>query len=376
MIPPAMPAAPPESPIPTRWLHGPDALDEAAALWQGIESATPLPAFQRLAWARAWLRHLGGSGTACLLLGEGPEPFLWPLVRRRHGAARVLTLLGDGVSDYLGPVGPVAPTHAIRALLGALDRLRPRVDLIDLRSLVLDEPALALARRPARGASFERVFERCPLIDTTGSWDDFLRSRKKKFRANLKRAARRAQSAGENRISLAEATPSLLAELDAVERESWKWANGTAYFRSPARKAFLEEVLLDPAIPSEIWVSRVEDELAGFAVVFRAGATRHYYLPSFRTRFSDVGTHLLGEIVRASFDDDVAEVDLLQGDEGYKMAWATGERAVHEWVASTTGLRGRMAAGAVRLRWRLARSERAMALRRRLAAWRGRQQAD
>jgi CelD/BcsL family acetyltransferase involved in cellulose biosynthesis len=98
--------------------------------------------------------------------------------------------------------------------------------------------------------------------------------------------------------------------------------------------------------------------LAAFAVVFTNDRTRHYYLPSFRSRFTDAGTFLLGEIVRDSFESEFSEFDFLQGDESYKLAWATHEHAVHQLVAAGHGPVGRTSLLVLRARWRLARSER------------------
>jgi CelD/BcsL family acetyltransferase involved in cellulose biosynthesis len=251
-------------------------------------------------------------------------------------------------------------------------RARPGFDLLDLRGLALDDISRSVVRTALGTRALERVYERCPVIETTGSWDDYLHSRRKKFRANLKRAARRVDEQGRAVVAHARADAQLLSELDAVERESWKWGNGTAYFRIRERKAFLSQVLLDPEIPSEVWTCRIDGELAGFAVVFRKSRSRQYYLPSFRSHYTDVGSYLLGQIVRESFSDPIDEVDLLQGDEGYKIAWATTERAVHQIVATRGRLVGLATGLAVSARWRLAQFERVRRIHARLASWRGR----
>jgi CelD/BcsL family acetyltransferase involved in cellulose biosynthesis len=350
---------------------GPRALDEVEALWRVLEADAELPVFQRLGWARAWLEHLGGGGVPWLVVGRGSRPLLWPLFLRRRAGVRVLGLLGDGVSDYLGPLGRAAG-ETVGPLVACLERARARFDLLDLRSLALPDDARAALRLGLGRGAFERVYERCPVIDTSGGWEGYLQGRRKKFRANLKRAARRVAAHGPMAVARERAGEALLAELEAVERESWKWGHGTAYLRAAGRKAFLRRVLLDPELPSEIWTCRLAAELVGFAVVFTTSRSRHYYLPSFRDRFSDVGTYLLGEIVRESFASGCAEVDLLQGDEGYKTAWATGERAVHELVSPGGGPLGSVAALALRARWRLARSPSARRLHDRVVSWRGR----
>lgn len=353
-----------------RLLIGRHALEEGADLWRSLEASAHVPPFQRLAWARAWLDHLGGAVTPWLVAVEGARPALWPLFVHRRGGLRRVGLIGEGVSDYLGPIGDAgASLHAVTDLLL---RRAPRFDVLDLRGVALPDEARKTLLEELGPRARERLYERCPVVDTRGSWESYLGTRKKKFRANLKRALRRVSEQGEPAVARERASEPLLGELEAVERESWKWANGTAYFKVGPRRAFLRHVLADPEIASEIWTCRVAGELAAFAVVFPSGQTRLYYLPSFSARFSDAGSYLLGEIIRESCESPFQEVDLLQGDEGYKMAWATSERAVYEVSAPGSSAVAPAAAAALAARWRLARSARARQLHARLVAWRGR----
>jgi CelD/BcsL family acetyltransferase involved in cellulose biosynthesis len=154
-------------------------------------------------------------------------------------------------------------------------------------------------------------------------------------------------------------------EMISVERESWKWERGLSMLREPRTRDFLRAVVLCPEIEQELWTLRVGGELGAFAIVLLGGRCRYYYLPSFRARFHDTGAHLLAEIVQRSFAEGFREVDLLQGDEPYKLVWANAERIVHE-IASGHGVRGRAATATLRARWWLARSERLKRWRREL----------
>jgi len=222
------------------------------------------------------------------------------------------------------------------------------------------------------GAPSTASTTRCPVVATRGSWEDYLKTRKRKFRANLKRAIRRVGEQGTVEVERTVADAALFEEMIEVERESWKWAGGLAYLKPARDRGFLRDVLLESRVEHELWTCRIDRSLAGFALVFPSVHVRHYYLPSFRSRFSDAGSFLLGEIVRESFSSKYEELDLLRGDESYKLAWATHQNAVHEIAAAGRSPLGPIAREVLRARWTVARSDRLRALRTRIQAlgWR------
>lgn len=343
---------------------GARAIDHCRGLWDALAERLDVSAFQTAEWASVWLEHLGRGQVPWILYREGPEPWLWPLTVSRYGPYRIVRSLGEGVSDYLGPIGADRTTAVVDALPVLSGRMT-RFGHVNLSSLALEDPALS-SLRSGLPASGSRVYERCPNISTTGSFDDYLAGRKKKFRANWKRTIRRSEALGTLSVAIQPFDDRLFAEMIAVEQESWKWSHGTAYLAEPRRRDFLRAVLGHAGLRSEVWTCRVDGELAAFAVCFRSRRTRHYYLPSFRSRFSDVGTYLLGRITEATCESDLEELDLLQGDEGYKLAWATGERSVHQLAASGSSLAGIPAVYLLFARWRLAESQVLRTVRERL----------
>lgn len=351
-------------------LHrGVEAFLRLGPAWCALETGETAP-FQRVAWARAWLASYGeGLEPWILTLGD-PVEAIFPLALDARGGLRTLRFLGHGPSDYLGSIPLDASSERWAAFGRALAAESSRFDLLDLESLFApDEARHAFAVALDRPYA-ERAYERCPVIDTTGSWEDYLVDRKKKFRANLKRADRRVEEHGKTEVARERVTTTLFDALVDVERESWKWKAGTAMFRDPRARKLLARVLLEDPVPHELWTLRIAGDLAGFAIVFRSDSVRFYYLPSFRERYPDCGTKLLADLTRASFGDEIVELDFLRGDEGYKLAWTHRERTVHQLAVAGRSLRGRVALAALRTRWRLARSERARAIRERLLALR------
>jgi CelD/BcsL family acetyltransferase involved in cellulose biosynthesis len=344
---------------------GAGAIEALAPRWLEIAEAVGAPVFMRPAWARTWLEHLAPGGEAWLLAVGDPPVAIWPLVLQRRGAFKLLRSLGHGVSDYLGPLAIAPSVELIEAFGRRIRAESGRYDLLDVGSLHLSDDLRGCLRAALGTRACERAYERCPLISTEGSWEDYLRTRTRKFRENLKRSERRASASAPPVVQIEPFTRPLFEELLGVERESWKWQAGTAYLQEAGRCAFLKAALAEREIGSEIWTCRIGSELAAFSVVFLAPGLRHYYLPSFCSRYSDVGTFLLRELVQRSFGTGIREVDLLQGDEGYKLAWATGERVVHQLASAGRLPLGPVALWAKRARWKLAESPRVHSLRNR-----------
>lgn len=346
-------------------LFGRSGFEQAEPLWRRLEGSVGATPFQSYEWARCWLDRFAPDAEPWLFVRDGARPLLLATALRRVRGVGVLTLLGHGPSDYLGPLpGDLTASDAV-ALARAITRVRGRFDLLQFRGWFSADASRESLAAALAGRTSTRLYEPCPFVDTTGSWDDYLKARTKKFRANLKRTARRAEQAGQYVIDREEVDEALIEEMISVERESWKWENGFAFLRDARLLGFLRDVLLETTVTRELWTLRFGGQLAAFALTFPSARVRHYYLPSFRARFPDVGTQLLRTIVEDSFSADFEEFDFLQGDEQYKRPWTTGTRNVHEVVSAGRPIIGSLAVRSFEARWRLGRSERLRAWRRR-----------
>lgn len=327
--------------------------------WDRLAESLDAPPFQRWEWIDAWFETLGRRSECGVALAEDAERGVLPLARRTIGGMHVDLLAGHGPSDYAGPL--VADESAARDIAVALVEDSGAPHLLNFRALPTDSDGANWLIEGLGSGARSRVFEQCPLIDTVGTWDEYLRGRTKRHRANLKRARRRA--GGDTvHVQREAASPSLFEEMVDVERCSWKWEGGLSFLRNDDQRAFLKRILLHSSLSYEIWTSRVEGTLTAFAVAFTTRRARLYYLPSFRSDVPDAGTYLLARIVEDTFREDYEEFDFLQGDEGYKRPWTTRTRTVNEIACAAGGLRARAAAGVLDLRWALARSERAQKL--------------
>jgi len=326
-------------------------LHEIETEWRALLLERPCTPFQSFDWARAWLKCVAPRAELCIVMVGDPVEALLPLVLDRPFGVRRLRILGHGLSDYLGAI-PTSPARGVFTAIGECIAAQSACyDLVDMQGLhcsVEDSRCLASALPKS---AIQRVYEHCPVIDTNRDWDAFLASRTRKFRANLKRTIRRTESLGAADVEIEAATSELFQEMIDVERDSWKWEGGYAYLRDEVSRAFLNTVLLQTDVDSEVWTCRIDGLLVSFAVVFREPHVRYYYLPSFRSGFPDTGTFLLARLVRDSCEQGIREIDLLQGDERYKSIWASSSRDVHQIVSPGRGPRGAAALAGYRLRW-------------------------
>ncbi len=341
---------------------GADALAASVPLWDRLAADEDVPPFQTWGWARAWLAHLGGDGEPWLALVGEPAAGLLPLVLRRVRGLRILSLMGHGTSDYLGPLGSAREPAALFAIGRMLRSHAHRFDLVDFLSLQADDAQRAALKDGLGGRASERVYERCPYLRIAGTWEQYLAARSTRQRKHIKQFTRRLESA-EVAVGIEAATPAVFAELVEVERSSWKWEQGLSALRDPRRQAFLHELLTTNAVRHELWTYREKSRLDAFAIVLRGLHTRFYYLPTHRADSPGVGNLLLLALLRDSFASGIREFDFLQGDEAYKSKWANAERFAHQLVAAGGGLLAAPALAVTRGRWWLARSTRLRRLR-------------
>lgn len=222
----------------------------AALSDEGVRTAAS--AFQSPDWLKAIFEHLApalGATPLAIQLDDaasGELAAILPLAIRREGPLRVASFPDFGVSDYgaplLGPASPTDPTAAEAlwsAAKGAIE-----ADLIRLSSMprrIGSGPnPLALVRQAHAGRHAANRFV------ITGTVEDFLRERGKKYRKEVERCFRLLAKDGVPHFSRAE-TPREMASAYLVlqTQQSQRHAEkGSAYrLDEPAYAAFYEHVL-------------------------------------------------------------------------------------------------------------------------------------
>jgi CelD/BcsL family acetyltransferase involved in cellulose biosynthesis len=325
--------------------------------WQRLAAAggvwTP---YQSFPWLDQWLRCRRGRVEPFVIVLQNGETIA-PLGRWCRGGLRGLSMLGTPDSDYVGLVTTRPLDEAWDGVAGALAARRGSYDLVHLQSTRERVPIVSALRRHLYGTGLERVYEQCPWIPTELSWDEFRKSRANGLRSELRRWDRRIRELGEPKVEWLRppVAAEVFAEIEAVERGSWKWEQGDSAFRPGSQREFLQAVLRDPRADVVVWLMRISGRLVAYALVLVGTDRWYYYLPSFRKDVPNAGALLLAQIVEAACGSGCTRVDLLRGDHGYKRTWSDRADPVYEivWPSSVVG---RMAALAYRARWQAARS--------------------
>jgi CelD/BcsL family acetyltransferase involved in cellulose biosynthesis len=300
-------------------------LDEFRTAWADLLAETPGASFfQSLEWLEAWWRHFGGARRLRVLLvldGTRPEGIV-PLVLGRE-ATRVgrLRLLGyplDNWGSFYGPIGPT-PEATLAAALAHLRRRSCDWDVIELRWLGApgtDPAATGRALASAGMPAYRTVWDRTAVVELTGTWDEYLASRTRVLRRNLRHDRRRLDGAGRVRYeryrpagrAAGQAGPrwDLYDACEHVAGQSWQASatDGTTLSHEAVRP-FLREVhaLAVEAGAADVNLLLIDDRPAAFAYNYCWGG----YVYGLRTGYDPgqspggAGTVLLAESIRDSF---------------------------------------------------------------------------
>jgi CelD/BcsL family acetyltransferase involved in cellulose biosynthesis len=340
-----------------------DDLESARATWEPLSERSD-NVFSTWEWASSWWKEFGRDRPLLLtaVLGDGGEPVaLLPLYLSARRPLRTIRFLGHGPADQLGPV---CDAERLDDAMAALRRALA-APLFPWGLFIADRLPGGHDWNAALGA---RTLERqsSPLMHTDGrSWDEFLASRSKNFREQVRRRERKLAREHELRFRLTTAER-FDGDFDTLVRlHDVRWGDGSQAFtgalerfhRDFARRALDRGWL-------RLWVMEVDGQAVAAWYGYRFGGVESYY-NSGRDRSWDsyrVGFVLLVHTMREAFDDGMREYRMLRGGEEYKSRFATDDAGVDTMALSRGVGRAAFAVGTVmkralpwRVRQRLAR---------------------
>jgi CelD/BcsL family acetyltransferase involved in cellulose biosynthesis len=307
-------------------------VDAVAAEWQRLADATGAAPFLRPGWFAAWWAAFGAGRPEILALRR-PDGALAALIALHRRLGRVLSST-NWHSPLYGMV--VADQEAAAALAATLFERRPFE--VSLGFVDAAAPELDLYRAAAAAAGYrmlERTMQRSPYVVTTGTWDDFARQRlSRNRRSQLGRARRRLEREGRVELELADGRERLdevLEEAFRIEASGWKGTNGTAITSRPDTRRFYRDVARWAA--GEGWLRiaflRLDGRAVAMMYLLETDRTLWYlkggYDPGFEHH--SPGMVLLASVIEDAFGRDLDRIELLGGDERYKLAF-TGD--VHD----------------------------------------------
>jgi CelD/BcsL family acetyltransferase involved in cellulose biosynthesis len=337
--------APPRRPatrIRVEAARGRAAFDALQGEWDAVVAAGPADVpFAGHAWIAAWLDAFA-PGAALLTLvardaGGAPLGLATFLEERRRGVTRLVAPANDHSCRVEWALGADAGT-AVAALWGHL-RDRAGWDVLVLRDLLRDGPtsthleSLARADRHLTGR-WESL--RSPRLVLGGAPAEERTSAK--FRANLRRRARRLQELGAVALRRAGAPGDVagaLADFLALEASGWKGAGGSAIALHPALVRFYAQIARDAAARGALAIRTLT--LDGRAIAVHLGLVHRgvYLLP--KTAYDEALGHvspgqlLQREVLAECEARGLVAFDFLGPDMPWKRDWAP-ELAPHDWL--------------------------------------------
>jgi CelD/BcsL family acetyltransferase involved in cellulose biosynthesis len=291
------------------------------ALWQRCPDAT---SFQRPAWLVPWCAHLLRGELCVLALQRGPRLIgLAPFFAWTDQSARVVSLLGGGVSDYLDVL---CESDERTCLLQAIEHwLADRQDWQRCEWSELREGSLLWSVEASGARSQTEPQAVCPGLRLSGarSLADVVSAQRA---SKLQYLRRRGQREGGLRFEVVEESnfDRLFDRLEQLHAARWQ-GRGEGMLRDASTRAFHRAAARALLRQGDLLLSGLvlHDQLAAVLYGFHdRGATR-CYLSGFDEQCEKLspGTLMLAHALEGALARGVPMLDFLRGPEPYKYAW-------------------------------------------------------
>jgi CelD/BcsL family acetyltransferase involved in cellulose biosynthesis len=324
--------------------HG--SIDSLAAEWDELADTAGAPPWSRPGWIDAWWPAFGRGRLEILAVRRNGElAGVLPLAVR----AWVRAAPANWHTPEFAPLAAdgAARDEITRALLSG------RARRVELRFVPGDDdPALPACRAAARlmgWRSLERSVEESPFLHLGGTWEAYVGTLRRSFKADLRRRRRRLAEAGTVTVEVGRGNDrldALLTEGFAIEGSGWKTAQGTAISSHAETERFYRAVARWAA--GRGWLRLAFLRLDGRPMAFhfnvvQGGALYHLkggYDPAYE-RFSP--SRLLHcEMIERAFADGLRSYEFLGAVEPWKLEWTSSVRDRLAFQAFPPAVAGRI----------------------------------
>ena len=292
-----------------------DSLGELAPAWDALVDGSPRATPFLCSW---WLEAVAAGTPTFVLVFDGDELLGGaPLVEDRRRGVRRYRLATAGSEHGLDLVAAPGRTDAIADAVGAWLN-RPGNRIVDLSGVRADNALASCAPSTARVDTLETA----PWFDVPPTFEDYLASRRKKFRQEIRRTARRFDEMGARyRVLDTDETEQAIATLERLHDQRWdRRSLFRVYFSQ------FEAAALAGAARGEVRFHEVEVEgevIASLATIEHRGTC--YFFQVGRNpepRWSNVGTVLYARVVERACSEGFRNIDLCYGESPSKLLWA------------------------------------------------------
>ncbi len=302
--------------------------------WLSLAGRFPdLTPFQLPQWLLTWWRHLGGGSLRMLTFRHRGELVgVIPAFLHEWKGRRQLTLMGSGISDYLEPlVDRSLRCEIIRSLQLHLTEAADW-DVCDWQDLSENTPLKGLDT----GAGLDiRVQEDppCSVIQLGSSFQEYMQSRPKDLKRNLRRYRAKAEPLGTWQFDvLDQADPESLDALIELHGARWKQSGQAGMIAANGSAEFIRDICATLNTENRVWLFRLQLNCRSVAVIltFRNSRTVFGYLSAFDPEYEAFGPgrELLWQALQYTHSRGYRQWDFLRGDEPYKFFW--GAKAIHK----------------------------------------------
>ena len=293
-------------------------------------------------WFRCWLAHYGdeaGPFVPVLRRPDGTLAGLLPLVLTRPGRRRVLRLAGSSLGDRFHPVcDPDDEVEVARSAGAALASSSEDWSALALERADCAQPWVSALRDGAgiRLHSTARTAADLPQIDLAryGSWEQYLASRSKNLRQQIRRVSRRTDREHAMRTFTCD-DPDQVEEAVAAffELHDHRWSDHSS-LTSPRARAFLTDLAKTLLARDwlRLWFLELDGRLAASWYGWRLGDCYSYYNSGFDPLWSSVspGLLLMAKVIESAFEEGAARFDMLLGEHRHKLRLADGNDTVSD----------------------------------------------
>jgi CelD/BcsL family acetyltransferase involved in cellulose biosynthesis len=279
----------------------------------------PATPFQTPEWLITWWSHFGSGQLHVLVFRcEKNVTGVLPCFLHEWNHRRQLTLIGSGVSDYLDPIIDI--THAP----GILDNLRLHLgrcelwDVCDWQDLSAETPLQTL------GATVEDM--PCSRIELGESFEEFLRTRPKELKRNLRRYKDGTPLSARLRLTVScRPAQGLLDSLIELHGARWRKCGETGTIEANHAEGFLSDIVaalsqVDMLLTFGLYF---DGRIVAVILAFRNQTTIFEYLSAFDPEYEkfSFGRELLSRAIQYAHAHRYRCWDFLRGDEAYKSLW-------------------------------------------------------
>jgi CelD/BcsL family acetyltransferase involved in cellulose biosynthesis len=302
--------------------------EEWEELYRHCPSATP---FQSWSWLYSWWEHYGEAYVLRIItLRDGEEGLLVGLLplmlERRWGFGRLL-FVGTVQTDYQDVlVREGWEDEVADAAARALKQLQGW-QVADLQQLRPEAAARGILQRWG-GLSIKTWQESCPVIEVL-PWGDLVASLSKNYRSTVRRALRRVEADKLNhwRVGVQDAKKAACTLVE-LHRELWRERDINPEHLTRRWGSFVEAAFSRMMVRGLAGISEFRRDgeiLISFSWVFGQDFVGFYHSGAShealqRYQWSAI---LVWEGLNIAHDRDSGCLDLLRGEEPYKMRWAS-----------------------------------------------------